>query len=292
MIIDLHVHSKDGSDGALGLDELFKEAKARHINLLSISDHDSIECQERAIELARKKELMYLSGVELNVSFPHPSITGKTVALDFLGYGYDVYNNALTKELEKAREHRAWRAKEIMKRINVELRKEGIEELTELDMKKIKESVDGSFGRPHIAKYLVTKDIVQSTREAFNKYLEKCNVPKYPVSLNRASKLIRDAGGFIVLAHGNDPGGTSLVKITKSLEEQMSVVEEHMLGYIDGLECWHSRHDKNTSKHYLEFVRKRGLIATGGSDCHQNPIIMGTVDVPDFVADQLKKWVM
>ena len=34
------------------------------------------------------------------------------------------------------------------------------------------------------------------------------------------------------------------------------------------------------------FAKKYGLIMTGGSDCHQKPIIMGTVQVPDFVAEQ------
>jgi hypothetical protein len=27
---------------------------------------------------------------------------------------------------------------------------------------------------------------------------------------------------------------------------------------------------------------------TGGSDCHQNPILMGTLDIPDWVAEQFK----
>ncbi|GAJ23187.1 unnamed protein product, partial [marine sediment metagenome] len=31
-----------------------------------------------------------------------------------------------------------------------------------------------------------------------------------------------------------------------------------------------------------------GLIMTGGSDCHQKPIIMGTLDIPDYVAEQFR----
>jgi hypothetical protein len=27
---------------------------------------------------------------------------------------------------------------------------------------------------------------------------------------------------------------------------------------------------------------------TGGSDCHQKPIIMGTVVIPEYVADQFR----
>lgn len=38
--------------------------------------------------------------------------------------------------------------------------------------------------------------------------------------------------------------------------------------------------------HYIEFAGRHGLIMTGGSDCHQQPILMGTLDIPGRVADQ------
>ena len=71
------------------------------------------------------------------------------------------------------------------------------------------------LGRPHIADYLVKKGIVKTRQEAFDKYLVKCDVPKFPLYLEEASKLIRDAGGKLVLAHPNDPHGTSLASLTK-----------------------------------------------------------------------------
>jgi len=91
----------------------------------------------------------------------------------------------------------------------------------------------------------------------------------------------------MVLAHPNDPHGTSLVALTKSLTEQTKIVEESLLEYIDGVECWHSRNDAATTSHYVEFAKRHGLIMTGGSDCHQKPIIMGTVQVPEYVAEQV-----
>jgi len=124
--------------------------------------------------------------------------------------------------------------------------------------------------------------------KAFDKYLVKCDVPKYPLSLAEASSLIRNAGGKLVHAHPNDPNGTSLVSITPDLDEQTRIIEEYMLDYIDGVECWHSRHDAKTTAHYIEFARKHGLIMTGGSDCHQKPILLGTLDIPDYVAEQFR----
>jgi hypothetical protein len=107
-----------------------------------------------------------------------------------------------------------------------------------------------------------------------------------PLCLEEASMLIRGAGGKLVLAHPNDPNGTSLAVVTKSLEEQQKMIGEIMIPLIDGIECWHTRHDALSASSYWEFVLNQGLIATGGSDCHQQPVIMGGVAVPDCVAGQ------
>jgi predicted metal-dependent phosphoesterase TrpH len=101
--------------------------------------------------------------------------------------------------------------------------------------------------------------------------------------------LIHQAGGVIVLAHGNDPGGTSLVTITTDLKHQTRIIAENMLEYINGLEVWHPRHDDATVAAYLGLTRQHQLICTGGSDCHQKPIIMGSVNVPQEVARQFQR---
>jgi predicted metal-dependent phosphoesterase TrpH len=175
-----------------------------------------------------------------------------------------------------------------MERVNVELEKEDIEKLTPTDIKAIQDSVDGVFGRPHIARYLVKKGIVRDKQEAFDRYLVRCNVPKFPLLVPEASKLVHDAGGKLIFAHPSDPNGTSLVKVTDSLNSQTEIIENAMLPAIDGIECWHSRNNEDTTAHYVDFAKSHNLIMTGGSDCHQNPIIMGSVDVPDFVIEQFE----
>jgi len=282
MRIDLHIHTSTGSDGNLSIEEVFREAKKRKIDLISITDHDSIDCQERAVSLAKEYGIAYVSGVELNVTFPY---FDKLVSLDFLGYRYDIGNEELREKLRVIKEHRETRARQILEKLNIEFDKEKIERFTEKDMEMIQAGVDGVFGRPHIANYLVEKGIVGSVQEAFDKYLVKCDVPKYPLSLAEASRLVRNAGGILVHAHPNDPNGTSLVSITRELDEQTKIIEECMLEYIDGVECWHSRHDAKTTAHYIDFAKKHNLIMSGGSDCHQRPIVMGTLDIPDYVAE-------
>jgi len=286
MKIDLHIHTKTCSDGNLHIEEVLREAKRKNIDLMSITDHDSIDGQERAIGLAKEYGIIYITGVELNITFQYPPEPGRSISLDFLGYQYDIGNQELKSKLELIRERREIRAREILEKLNIEFDKENIARFDEADIRKMQDSVDGAFGRPHIAKYLIEKGIVSSHQEAFDRYLVKCDVPKFSLSLAEASRLIKNAGGIFILAHPNDPNGTSLVGITSDLDEQTKIIEGYMLDYIDGIECWHSRNDTKTTAHYIEFTKKHHLLMTGGSDCHQKPILLGTLDIPNYVAEQ------
>jgi len=285
MKIDLHIHTKC-SDGNLHVDEVLREARKRNIDLMSITDHDSIDCQKKAMSLAKKYGINYITGIELNITFQYPPEPGKSVSLDFLGYQFDIGNEELKSKLKLIRQRRETRAREILEKLNIEFAKEHIPRFDKADIKNIQDSVDGAFGRPHIANYLVKKGIVSSLQEAFDRYLVRLDVPKFPLSLAEASTLIRNAGGILVLAHPSDPHGTSLDSITSDIEEQTKVIEEYMLEYIDGVECWHSRNDARTTAHYIQFTKSHDLFLTGGSDCHQKPIVMGSLDIPDYVAEQ------
>jgi predicted metal-dependent phosphoesterase TrpH len=268
--------------------EVMQEAHRRGIGLISITDHDSVDCQESAEAIGWSRYgIHYISGVELNISFSHPAYRqGKPVSLDVLGYQYDYRDRALTKKLSDLRAFRRQRAEKILENINRELKAEAGTSFTQGDLEAIEETVDGAFGRPHIANYMVKKGIVRSRQEAFDKYLVHCDVPKMPVSLEEAAKLVRGAGGKLILAHPSDVNGTSLFSLTNSLTEQHSIIRESMLPHLDGLECWHSRHDKATAAAHLAFAKEQKLLVTGGSDCHQQPVTMGAVHVPAFVAEQ------
>jgi predicted metal-dependent phosphoesterase TrpH len=288
MKIDLHIHSRDGSDGHWGLKEIFAEgAGRRQIDLISITDHDSVHAQRLAIELAQSYGIAYITGVELNVTFSPPGYKrGKPVSLDCLGYQYDIHNSVLVEKLEALRDYRKRRAERILENLNRAFAKEGLPEFAAADLDAIEASVDGALGRPHIANYMIKKGIVATQQEAFDRYLVKCDVPKMPLSLKEASELIRGAGGKLILAHPNDPNGTSLVNLTSSVKEQVQIIREAMMAYIDGVECWHSRHDSTTAETFMTFARAMGLMVTGGSDCHQHPVLMGEVAVPDYVGEQ------
>jgi len=286
MKIDLHVHSTC-SDGRLTLNAIFKEATKKGVGLISITDHDSVDCQTDAKMMADKYGINYLYGLELSVNFPHPAYKDlKPISLDFLAYQYDIHYKPLVTKLNELRAHRKKRAEQILDNINRELVKQNLKEFTHKDLEEIEKSVDGAFGRPHIADYMVRKGITSSRQEAFNRYLIKCNVPKLPLTLIDASRLVKGARGKLFLAHPNHPRGTSLINITTDICEQQKIIYETMMPYIDGIECWHSAHDKESTESYIEFAKKAGLMVSGGSDCHQQPVLIGTVDVPDYVAQQ------
>ncbi|MFC1910122.1 PHP domain-containing protein [Chloroflexota bacterium] len=284
MKIDLHIHTRDGSDGNLPVDEIFEEADKRRLGFISITDHDSVSAQRKAVILAEEYGMSYITGVELNITFQYPR--SKPASLDFLGYQYDMKNTALLDKIQIMRERRESRALQILEKLNTEFDKENIQRLTQKDIKAIEAGVDGAFGRPHIADYLIKKGIVKDRQEAFDKYLVKCDVPKYPLSLDEASRLVRDAGGKLVHAHPCEPEGTSLVSFSRDLNEQLTIIEKYMLEYIDGIECFHPRHDSATTAQLVDFARKHRLLVTGGSDCHQKPVLMGSIDIPDFIARQ------
>jgi len=288
MKIDLHIHSRDGSDGHWGLEEIFAEAgERRQIRLLAITDHDSIKAQARAVALSRSHGIAYLTGVELNVTFAHPDYgKGKAVSLDCLGYQFDIENAALIAKLAALRDYRKRRAEQIVENINTEFAKEGLPAFTAADLDAIQADVEGAIGRPHIAAYLIRKGLVKTRQEAFDRYLVQCDVPKMPLSLAEAAQLIHGAGGKLILAHPGDPNGTSLVTLTPAVPEQLEIIRDGMLEFIDGIECWHSRHDGDTTTAYRTFARARGLMVTGGSDCHQHPVMMGEVAVPHEVGEQ------
>jgi len=285
--IDLHIHSKEGSDGKWPLEDIFSEAARRGLKLISITDHDSIAAQAQAMELARQYDMLFLTGVEFNVTYTCPQYrNGKPFALDFLGYGFDIGNAPLQTKLDELRSFRNVRAKKILENLNREFEKEGLRLFTANDLEAIQATVDGAFGRPHIANYLIKEKIVYDRQEAFDRYLVKCNVAKLPVTLQEASELIRNAGGRLFLAHPADPNGTSLNVVSADPARQQQIIRDGMLDYIDGIECWHSRLSPAATAAYEAFAKKHKLMVSGGTDCHQQPVLIGDVDVPDLVAAQ------
>ena len=241
---DLHIHSYY-SDGTLSPAELVRRADSMGLGACSITDHDSIEGQREALREGERLGIEVLEGVEFSVSLEEQDI-------HILGYLVDTENEELERQLAYLGEARLARAGEIVGRLANEGLVIPLDEVVELSGK-------GTVGRPHIAQVLVRRGLVGGFQAAFGRYIGEgrpCYVPKTVLPLNRVVELIRDSGGVAVWAHPGDRIG------------DLKLLDRITGAGVAGLEAYHPNHDPATTWEIETVARKRGLVATGGSDYH------------------------
>ncbi len=240
--IDLHMHTTY-SDGFYSPLELIQKVNERNLDIISITDHDSINAIEEAITIGNDFGVKVIPGLEISTD-----IEDKEVHL--LGYFIDINHPELKKYLSFFREERYYRATRIVSKLN----KIGIEITIDDVMEVAKNS---AVGRPHIAMALLNLGVVDEYYEAFEKYLRD-NGPAYErkihVSPQSALKLISDAGGLSFIAH---PG---------HLKE--SILMNLINAGIDGIEVIHPSHNEYQQKFYRGIVSQYCLLESGGSDFH------------------------
>lgn len=240
--IDMHMHTVY-SDGAYSTEKLLLKAKEKGLNIISITDHDTVHSIKEAIEIGKDIGIEVVPGVELSTD-----IEDKEVHL--LGYFIDIEHEELKKYLQFFREERVYRAKRMVSK----LVKLGIN----ISMDDVMDVAQNSaIGRPHIAMVLHKLGVVTDYYEAFHKYLRD-NGPAYErkihVSPQSALKLISDAGGLSFIAH---PG---------HLKE--SILMNLINAGIDGIEVIHPSHNDYQIKFYRGIVNQYCLLESGGSDFH------------------------
>ncbi|HVP39910.1 MAG TPA: PHP domain-containing protein [Candidatus Saccharimonadales bacterium] len=240
--VDLHLHSTC-SDGSLSPEELVAQAQRLGLGAIAITDHDTTVGVGRA-RRAAQAPLEVVAGVELSIS------EGKS-DVHLLLYGCDLDPDGLEQTLKRFREARERRAEEMVARLN------GLGvEVTMADVRLL--AGHGSIGRPHLAQALVLNGQVETSQQAFERWLghgRPAWVPKEKLSLEEAAALARTHGGLAALAH---PGTLHRDDLLPDLRARG----------VAGLEVWHSRHGEEATKYYLAMARRFGLVATGGSDYH------------------------
>lgn len=240
--IDFHMHTTY-SDGHYTPFELLKKVKDLNIDIISITDHDSVNGLEEAISIGKDFGIEVIPGVEISTD-----VEDKEVHL--LGYFLDINNAELNKYLSFFRDERYHRAVRMVKKLNA----------LDLDISidDVLEVTNGSaIGRPHVAIAMMRKGIVNDYYEAFQKYLRD-GAPAYErkihVSPQSALKIINDAGGLSFIAH---PG---------HLKE--SILMTLINSGIDGIEVIHPSHNSYQRKFYRGIVNQYCLLESGGSDFH------------------------
>lgn len=255
MLVDFHTHTTC-SDGTLEPNELVKKAKLIGIEVLAITDHDTI-CAFREIDdkYADDLDITVIKGVEISVDYP-------TDSLHILGYNIKD-TETMERVLNELIDYRNKRNELILEKMN----KLGFHATME-ELRKIAKG--DAVGRPHFARLMVEKGYVGSMNEAFDKYLKDGGiffVEKKRLKPQEAIELIKKTGGIAVLAHPYD-----ILSGKNSEEDDMTFLEnfiKKLVDYgLDGLEAFYSRHTQNQTIDLIRIANKYDLLITAGSDFH------------------------
>lgn len=251
--IDLHCHTT-ASDGALTPSALCQRALERRIDLLAITDHDTVAGYRAARawlagQGERGSALQLLAGVEY-------SCVWQGVNVHVVGLGIDVDHPATLAAGEFFNTARRERADLIGRR----LARLGIEGATE---GALAQAGEGQVGRPHFARYLLERGVVGSVDEAFDRYLgagKTGDVQTTWPSLAQVVAWIVEAGGAAVLAH------PLKYKLT-------SAKLRRLVGAFAGcggcaLEVVNGRQSTDGTAQLARLCRELGLEASAGSDFH------------------------
>jgi len=280
MLIDLHTHTT-ASDGTYTPQELYQKANEKGLEVLSITDHDTIDglltlksqlpgldyrisftescpsnLESRTSDLnsqlssleSRNSIFEFLPGVEISAEFP------KT--LHILGYGFNLDDNKLSKTLKELQEYRLNRNKLMIEKMNAFGFNITMNELLEISGGEV-------IGRPHFARLLLNKGYVNSIQEAFDKYLKKgakFYLDKKRLSPGEAIELIINAGGIAIMAHPYQTGleGEALENLVLELKKYG----------LRGIEAFYSMHTPKMVHEYLRLADKYDLLVTAGTDFH------------------------
>ena len=242
--VDLHVHS-DRSDGRAPPADVIKAAKEKGLEVVALTDHDTIAGLGEAMIAAASLDVAFVPGIEF-------SCYDETGSTHLLGYFIDPSHPPLVEYLREAREKRVSRAAAIVERLN----RLGIG--LKLEAVVAQASPDGLIARPHVARALVDGGWVNSYVEAFNRFLaagQPAYLPTWRLPPAEGIRRIHEAGGLAVLAHG---GKTHSDATVGQLADDG----------LDGLEILHPEHGVVEISRLRRVAAELGLLETGGSDWH------------------------
>ncbi len=244
---DLHTHST-ASDGQYGPSELVGLVKECGIAVLALTDHDTVDGLNEAVQAGKSLGVKVVRGVELGAK--------EYRSLHILGYNFQKDAPglcALCGNLKRGRDERKYRIIDFLHEKGVNISLSEVEALAGGDI----------IARPHFAQAMVRRGYVQSTREAFDRYLdtdEYQRIEREKPDARTCVETIKAAGGKVSLAHPYQ---------VKLPNEALETLIRKLVGFgLDAIECYYPRHTPEQQAFYLHLAEKYGLHVTGGSDFH------------------------
>lgn len=266
-VIDLHSHT-NRSDGQHDPAELVDIAAERGVEVLAVTDHDTLAGVADATSAGRAVGVRVIPGIELSIKVPHGS-------MHLLGYFDDPAPDPLSGLIAGFGDKRTERARDMVDRLN--------EMGVAVDWDDVLAGANGApLGRPHIAEALIRAGHVTERREAFDLYLgdgRPAYVGSDGLAVEEGVQLVLESGGAPVLAH----------------PETLKLDDAHLDPFVGrlkqaglvGIEVHRPEHTADQFARFGALARKYGLIPSGGSDYHRptSPHHPGATGSPPLAAD-------
>ncbi|MDX1517502.1 MAG: PHP domain-containing protein [Woeseiaceae bacterium] len=247
MIYDLHTHTS-ASDGSLAPAELLAHAAGCGVDVLSITDHDTVAAYDLLGKLPPGSPTL-VPGIELSTTW-----AGRGVHI--VGLNIDPGSTVLRAGIAAQQAARNERAETIARRL---------EKLGFGDARAdVADAAAGSgVGRPHFARYLVNNGYVKDVATAFRKYLgdgKAGDVRSGWATLEDVIRWIRAAGGSAVLAH------PAKYRLTRT--KLCALIEDFVSAGGVAIEVVSGPQEPGVTRRLGALAADYGLAVSAGSDFH------------------------
>ncbi|MCI9063893.1 MAG: PHP domain-containing protein [Clostridia bacterium] len=261
-MIDLHIHT-NYSDGTDSLKELLQKAEIKKLEVISITDHDTIDSY---YELEKNKELRDIYNGEIIIGAELKTFY-KDVTIEVLAYGADYKKLRINKvDQEKTQKEFMTQFKEILDKQGFKYNPENLY----IDKNDPTKQYASWVVATEILKHPENDDLIRKlgefTPESFFR-IHQCNKNsifyinenKYSIDLNETISRIHEAGGLAFLAHGYIyPFGNN----DEIIEEILKTTE------IDGIEVEYPSFSDEQRIKAKALAKKYNKFVSGGTDYH------------------------
>lgn len=261
--IDLHIRSNYSDDAQLDVEELFKQAKVRNMEIISITDHNCARANAPAMRLAGLYGIQYIPGVEFDCELDD-------VRMRILGYYIDWTNpvfDALERDsLKREKDASMVRARLFQEATGIQidirslLESSRFQVITGKDITRMVFHNETTRQLPFVRRYLDTAVSDREARKLFEHDIfgkgGPCHVRATYPKASHIIQAIHDAGGLAVLANWH------LDRLSDDMIDRLVKMG------IDGIEVFMTGSDDEQAVRLLDIVNRNKLFVTAGSDYH------------------------
>ncbi len=256
---DLQCHSLC-SDGALAPADVVAASAAAGVELLALTDHDTVDGVEEALAAGRRHGVTIVPATEIS------TVHGRYEDLHLLGYGIDHRDALLAERLRAARADRELRAE----RMAVKLRELGwaVDDAALATRREAGKPI----GRPHLSQAVLAhpanaERLAAEGYDDVSSFLPAFLIPGKPAYLARTHPTVAEAIGWI-----HDAGGVAIWAHPfwdlDADAEVLEAIDRFRADGLDGVECFYVTHTAEQTRLLAERCADLGLLKTGSSDFH------------------------